>query len=849
MPPIYKEKLSRAALPAWRFCRVGGAVFFLLLCFSAHSSESLTNRSGQQTLKGELDSIPMHYIDLSRIDHADVSIQLDGKVDEAIWLEQPHFDNMIVAVPGTGEPGQYPTQIRFLTTERGVYVSAVMIQPPDTLVERLTNRDQFIDRDTFGVTLDTSGEGLFAYWFIVALGDSKMDGKVLPERRYNNTWDGPWRGKSARRDDGWSVEMFFPWSMMNIPQKEGERSIGFALSRQVSHSNERYQWPGHSYSSSQFVTALNEIRVTGISPRKQFSVIPYSSYTLDQARDDDRLRLGADLSWKPSSSFEVTASVFPDFGAVEADEVVLNLTALEVFFPERRLFFLEGNEVFETNRRSSGSNYLRMLTNENFATTARRKFVTDFLPPPISIVNTRRIGGTASQTTLPVGVTPRRGETSLPTDLLGAVKATGTIGGLRYGALAVVEDDVEWQATLADGSDFKFKDEGRNFGIGRVSWEGAAGSNRYSVGYIGTHVDGPLYDATVHGIDSHFTAAGGRWNIDLQLLHSDVDDVTGEGAVLDVRFAPGSKFQHTLELDYFDEQIDINGLGFLRRNDYAGAQYAAQYADPKPRGFMRGNRGALSVRQQYNLSEGRVIDSNIAWRNIMTLPGRNVLRSAFAYFPERWEDRDSRGNGSYKVQDRVWWSLLWTTDASRVFSFSFGAGQEQESLGDFTDVLSAGVSVRPTSRLSLDLDVRYRRRDGWLVYQGGRNFGAYDGTDWQPSLNLNWFLASNHQLRVSMQWAGVRVDEQGFFAVPVGDGRLETASRTLASHDFTVSLMTAQVRYRWEIAPLTDLYLVYNRGNSLPNQVDADFDDLFTDVFTDPVVDSFVAKLRWRFGN
>jgi hypothetical protein len=67
--------------------------------------------------------------------------------------------------------------------------------------------------------------------------------------------------------------------------------------------------------------------------------------------------------------------------------------------------------------------------------------------------------------------------------------------------------------------------------------------------------------------------------------------------------------------------------------------------------------------------------------------------------------------------------------------------------------------------------------------------------------------------------------------------------------DFTVSLLTAQLRYRWEIAPLTDLFLVYNRGNSLPDQVDSSFDDLFTDVFDDPIINSFVAKIRWRFGN
>ena len=78
------------------------------------------------------------------------------------------LDNMIVAVPGTGAPGAYPTNIRVFATEKGFFVSAVMQQPVASLVQRLTPRDQFIDRDTFGFTLDTTGAGLYAYWFIVA---------------------------------------------------------------------------------------------------------------------------------------------------------------------------------------------------------------------------------------------------------------------------------------------------------------------------------------------------------------------------------------------------------------------------------------------------------------------------------------------------------------------------------------------------------------------------------------------------------------------------------------------------------------------------------------------------------
>jgi hypothetical protein len=145
-------------------------------------------------------------------------------------------------------------------------------------------------------------------------------------------------------------------------------------------------------------------------------------------------------------------------------------------------------------------------------------------------------------------------------------------------------------------------------------------------------------------------------------------------------------------------------------------------------------------------------------------------------------------------------------------------------------------------------DIKYMRRDGWLVYQGGNNFGAYNGIEWQPAIEMNWFMMPGHQLRFSMQWVGVKADEQGFFEISAS-GKLIPALRTRPDYNFTVSLLTAQLRYRWEIAPLTDLYVVYNLGNRLPSRHEDDFSSLFEDAFDDPIVESFVVKLRYRFGN
>jgi hypothetical protein len=797
---------------------------------------------------GALDGIPMHRIEVPTMAEAEVGFLLDGVVDEPVWQTIAPHDRLLVAVPATGRPGRYPTDVRLLATERGLYVGAVMYQPPDTLVTRRSIRDLQMDRDTVGITLDATGEGKFAYWFTLALGDSVQDGKVLPERNYSIDWDGPWIGRTAERDDGWSAELFFPWSMINLRPVEGPRTVGFAITRQVSHENARYQWPGHAYSSPQFVTALNHMVLEDIAPRREISAIPFIAYTADRAHDHDQVRIGTDLTWKPSSAAEFAATVLPDFGSVEADDVVLNLTAQETFFPEKRLFFLEGNEVFETSTRASPGNQLRLTTNENYATTSRRVFMSTYQPAPISLFNTRRIGGTPTQVAVPPGVTPLRGEFALPTELYGALKMTGGSGAMRYGVLGAAEEDVRLRGVDALGNDVRIRADGRDFGALRMVYE-HIGASRASLGYLGTAVQGPLFDAFAHGVDGKYLSGDGRWNVEALLIATDRDDVRGQGALLDVQYSPDSRLQHRVSLDWFAEDVDVNDLGFLARNDYRGAQYTLLYARPNTGGTVTDIRGTLIANAKVSVSEDHLVDGGVFWRNSLVLPGRNTLRTGIGFRPAGYEDRDSRGNGAYRTDDRVWTEVLLTTGAHRPVSWSFNLGAEQEPLGDWTYLLGSGLTWRAGKGLSLDLDVTYRDRGGWMVYQGGRNFGRFEADELSTKLKFNWFVTAAHQIGLNVQWVGAKAREQGFFAVPPGDGGLVPAAPTLPDHDFTVSLFTLQARYRWEIAPLTDLYLVYNRSNTLPNQVDASFGDLLSDVYRDPTIDSFIVKLRWRFAN
>ncbi len=100
-----------------------------------------------------------------------------------------------------------------------------------------------------------------------------------------------------------------------------------------------------------------------------------------------------------------------------------------------------------------------------------------------------------------------------------------------------------------------------------------------------------------------------------------------------------------------------------------------------------------------------------------------------------------------------------------------------------------------------------------------------------------------------MQWAGIKAKALDYWQVPVGDGELITRPAGASNEDFTLSRLTAQLRYRWEIGPLSDLFLVYTRGSNLiGDDIDVNFNNLFSDAISEPIVDYYVVKLRYRFG-
>lgn len=761
-------------------------------------------------------------IALHRVDHDSINIDIDGKLDEPIWSQLDTIGKLRVTDPDTLIAAPYPTNTRVFYTENGLYVSFDMVQPVQTIIERAAPRDAFdVNRDNVGFTLDTSGDGRYGYWMNMSLGDSEMDGTILPERQYGRDWDGAWYGATQRTNKGWVAEFYVPWSQMAMPKTGGERLIGIYVSRKVAFLDERWGWPGLTQTQPRFMSAMQPLSLMEVDPRQQWSLFPYASATLDNVDDETQWKAGMDVFWRPSTNFQLTATVNPDFGAVESDNVVVNLTANETFFPEKRLFFQEGQEIFD----ASGDEQ-------------------QFGEPGMRIVNTRRIGGRPRELDLPDGVELTDRQELEPADIIAATKATGQIGSIRYGFLAAVEDDSEYIAS----DDLLYSMPGRDFAVARMIYEDSFNAAYRGLGFISTLVAHPESDAVVHGVDAHYLSTSGTWNLNGQYIYSDIDEEgEGEGIVADVNYQPRKGLRHEFKASLLDDKVDVNDLGFQVRNDMDDFVYRLHW-NKSGMEKVRNFRMSPFARYQVN-GEGYRTFHGYGVGGQVTLNSLSTVGGFVGYFPDQYDDRNSFGNGTFAVRGRTFADLNFRSNTSKALSVFLRLGFRPEALYGDSIESQIGLTWQPLDNLSMDLNVLHIDKNGWLLHQDDENFTTFNGTQWQPQLSLDFYPTSRQQIRLSMQWVGIRALEDRFYVLPDGTtGLIEVADPTIDTDDFSISQLNFQVRYRWQIAPLSDLFIVYTKGDKQKTDV-MSFGDLFDDNWNNPLGDFLIVKLRYRLGS
>lgn len=292
---------------------------------------------------------------------------IDGRDDDAMWAAAPAEGAFRVFAPHEGDEPALRTETRVLYDDRALYVLVRAYGPaPDSIVRRLARRDTFdATADQVLTFLDSYHDRRSGYEFVVTAGGVKTDAALANDVDEDYSWDGVWDAATRVDSLGWVAEFAIPLRQLRYTSRSP--TFGLLIGRWVGRSGERMSVPQYRRSRAGLVSQLGDL--VGLRDLAPSGSVEATPYLLTRAQNlagvADRgahvrtqPQVGGDLKWVPRPSVSLDATVNPDFGQVDADPAVLNLSGLEVFQTERRPFFLEGAGLLALPRDASGSSQL-----------------------------------------------------------------------------------------------------------------------------------------------------------------------------------------------------------------------------------------------------------------------------------------------------------------------------------------------------------------------------------------------------------------------------------------------------------------------------------------------------------
>ncbi|MGB7211753.1 MAG: DUF5916 domain-containing protein [Gemmatimonadales bacterium] len=288
--------------------------------------------------------------------HATTPPVIDGRDDDAVWASAPAIIDFQVFRPTEGGTPKFRTEAKVAYDSHYLYVFVRAFDPhPDSIVGLLARRDVATPSDLITVFIDGYHDRRTGYEFDVNPAGVKYDQAIYQDSKEDMAWDGIWDVATRIDSLGWTAEFRFPFSQIRHAAQPSD-TFGFTIARMVERTTEQSSWPLFRVSqpgmASQFGTLM---ALDDLAPPERLEMAPYlvtKNVDVPTATGHDRaqrLAVGADLKVAVASNLTLTGTVNPDFGQVEADPAVLNLSAFETFFPEQRPFFVEGNGLFQFN--------------------------------------------------------------------------------------------------------------------------------------------------------------------------------------------------------------------------------------------------------------------------------------------------------------------------------------------------------------------------------------------------------------------------------------------------------------------------------------------------------------------
>jgi hypothetical protein len=284
--------------------------------------------------------------------------RIDGVLDEAQWRSAIPAADFIQLDPDEGKPASERSEVRVLYDAEAIYFGCTFDDSrPDLIVSPFTRRDNEVESDWGSIRIDSYHDNQGCYEFTFNPSGVKVD--ILQFDDGNNedaSWDPVWYLETKITPHGWTAELKIPFSMLryNTPGADtSEYAWGINFRRIISRKQEDQRWAFTPKRESGFISRFGHLAgLRGLPDPQQLEVVPFtvSKQTFvpadgsRPASSDFDQDLGADIKYGLSNNFTLDATINPDFGQVEADPAVLNLSTFETFYPEKRPFFIEGTQ-------------------------------------------------------------------------------------------------------------------------------------------------------------------------------------------------------------------------------------------------------------------------------------------------------------------------------------------------------------------------------------------------------------------------------------------------------------------------------------------------------------------------
>jgi hypothetical protein len=741
------------------------------------------------------------------------SIVIDGILDEPEWANAFSISEFYQTSPFNLQKSEGETLAFIFSNEDGIYIGFINKQSNASMLSKKTLRDEMTSlSDKNSINIDFDGNGNKAYILAVNLGDSLFDAIKIKTGDFKTDWDGDWIAKTKRHDGYWVAEFYLPWNLVLMSQPKGDkRTIKYSVLRYKAKEQTWVSSSGSMASRPDYFEKLDSLDIANYT-KSRLNFFPYVSTNQNSVTKLDDNKIGAEIFYSSGTGKQINATFNPDFGQAESDDVVINFSAQETFYSEKRAFFNENQSLFNIN------NYDRY-----------------------SVMNTRRIGSASSyKCSEEDNVDDCENSKKNYSDIDYALRYSQKTGKTELGFFTARETDESFSV-------------GRNF----YALRSRTDLGNKTLGYMLTHVDDSFNNstATVNVID-YVNVKSDQLTYFTDLLFSEKDDDSRFGYRSQFNYQPSNFSYISGSILYFDENFQLNDFGYLRRADWIHIGLGGGF---KQVNFSKNSPiNQIDMNFDFNYDSDTNGNSNpikIDQKNEITFKDTSKLKFDFGIKTSGKNTTITRKNPDFpfvKIKKKKNITLdyeavnykFWTYD----WRVSFEKGDKYHSWnseGYKREFYKIAGSYFPNDNLKINLQYRIRKENEWLIWTEDNKFGLYDSEQDTVSIGLNWFSGNKHEIRLKSQFIALHADNPRSLISDSG-GYLYDSDDLIKP--FTQGVVSFQVRYKYEIAPLSYLYLVYSKGGTNYGE-DEDFStsEIFNQPWKNPSDEVYSIKFRLKY--